>query len=156
MLGLASQGTPVTFLGVPRLMGRSMGIDRDMDMVLDLDELSQGTDPEELDTDDDGFPDGYELKWGMDPLVAGGSSPDVQAPSLLGTPRVIFATTNTIKFAFETDEVCRVQISYNGGIPVARLPLQNAIDPAILNAISLESTSWYDPYTSWIFTSTIG
>ncbi|MCC6409980.1 MAG: hypothetical protein IT453_22690 [Planctomycetes bacterium] len=149
LLGLASQGTPVTFLGVPRLMGRSMGIDRDMDMALDLDELSQGTDPEELDTDDDGFPDGYELKWGMDPLVAGGSSPDVQAPSLLGTPRVIFATTNTIKFVFETDEVCRVQISYNGGIPVARLPLQNDFDfefsatinelsPATLYAFDLE------------------
>ena len=32
----------------------------------------------------------------------------------------------------------------------------NAIDPAILNAISLESTSWYEPYISSTFTSTIG
>jgi hypothetical protein len=31
-----------------------------------------------------------------------------------------------------------------------------AIEPAILNARSLESTSWYDPSTSSTFTSTIG
>ena len=32
----------------------------------------------------------------------------------------------------------------------------NAIDPAILNAISLESTSWYEPSYSSILTSSIG
>ena len=32
----------------------------------------------------------------------------------------------------------------------------NAIEPAILNARSLESTSWYDPSTSSIATSTTG
>ena len=32
----------------------------------------------------------------------------------------------------------------------------NAIEPAILNARSLESTSWYEPSTSSIATSTTG
>jgi hypothetical protein len=30
------------------------------------------------------------------------------------------------------------------------------IDPAILNAISFESTSWYEPSTSFTLRSTIG
>ena len=32
----------------------------------------------------------------------------------------------------------------------------NAIEPAILNARSLESTSWYEPSTSSTLTSTTG
>ena len=32
----------------------------------------------------------------------------------------------------------------------------NAIDPAILNAISFESTSWYEPSYSSTLTSSIG
>ena len=32
----------------------------------------------------------------------------------------------------------------------------NAIEPATLKAISLESTSWYDPSTSMMRTSTTG
>ena len=32
----------------------------------------------------------------------------------------------------------------------------NAMDPAILNAISLESTSWYEPWYNSIFMSPIG
>ncbi|MCE9594298.1 MAG: YncE family protein [Planctomycetes bacterium] len=128
LLARVAQGRPITFIGVPGLMGRPMAIDRDMDGLCDQDELDHGTDPEELDTDDDGFPDGYEVKWGLNPLVDDASSPDTTAPKLVAAPKVIYATTNTIKFEFETDEVCRVQISYNGGIPVQRLPLQNDFD----------------------------
>ena len=32
----------------------------------------------------------------------------------------------------------------------------NAIEPAILNAISFESTSWYEPSNNVTFTSTTG
>jgi DNA-binding beta-propeller fold protein YncE len=127
LLSMAESTTPVTFFGVPRLMGRSMAIDRDMDRALDFDELALGTNPEQLDTDDDGFPDGYETKWGLDPLVADTTSPDTQPPAVIAT-RLVGATTNTIKFQFRTDEVAFVLVSYNGGIPVARLPLQNDFD----------------------------
>lgn len=128
VLARVAAGRPVTFIGVPGLMGRPMGVDRDVDGLFDLDELDRGTDPEELDTDVDGFPDGYEVKWGMDPLAKSSSSPDVTPPALLAAPKLVYTTTNTVKFEFETDEVCRVQLSYNGGIPVQRLPLQNDFD----------------------------
>jgi hypothetical protein len=38
----------------------------------------------------------------------------------------------------------------------ARIASLKAIEPAILNAISFESTSWYEPSNSVIFTSTTG
>ncbi|MCC6409979.1 MAG: YncE family protein [Planctomycetes bacterium] len=144
VLARVAQGRPITFLGVPGLMGRPMAIDRDMDGLFDLDELDRGTDPEALDTDLDQFPDGYEVKWGLDPLVPDASSPDTDAPGLVAAPKVIYTTTNTVKFEFETDEVCRVQISYNGGIPVQRLPLQNDFDfefSVVLN--ELEPATFY-------------
>jgi hypothetical protein len=75
----------------------------------------------------------------MNPLGFDASSPDSAAPSLTAPPRVVFITTNTIKFEFSTDEVCRVQVSYNGGIPVQRLPLQNDFDfefSVILNELA--------------------
>ena len=36
------------------------------------------------------------------------------------------------------------------------IALLNAIEPATLKAISLESTSWYDPSTRYTRTSTTG
>jgi hypothetical protein len=37
-----------------------------------------------------------------------------------------------------------------------RIPSLNAIEPAMRNAFSFESTSWYEPNTSVAFTSTTG
>jgi hypothetical protein len=119
----AASGQPVTFLGVPLGMGRSQGIDRDMDALLDLDERLAGTDPDLGNTDGDAYPDGYEVQWGMNPLRFDSSSPDTQPPSLVGPVRLIYATTNTLKFEFDTSEYCQVLISYNGGYPVQRIPL---------------------------------
>ena len=45
--------------------------------------------------------------------------------------------------------------SSSTGFALAK-PSLKAIEPAILNAISLESTSWYEPSVSATFTSTIG
>ncbi|MCK6446463.1 MAG: hypothetical protein L6Q99_08745 [Planctomycetes bacterium] len=144
LLSLAASGSPVTFLGVPRLMGRPMAIDRDLDRLLDQDELAHGTDPEELDTDDDGYPDGYEVQWGLDPLAKSTSSPDVVAPKLVGTPRVRWSTVDALVIEFETDEVARVQLAYNGGIPVLRLPLQNDFDVEFRAVVNeLEPASQY-------------
>ena len=88
----ARGGTPVTFLGVPLGQGRSMALDRDSDALRDLDEYAAGTDPEKPDSDGDGFPDGYELTWGMDPLTVNTSSPDTVAPALSAPLRVVYRT----------------------------------------------------------------
>ena len=123
LLAEAAAGRPVTFIGLPLGMGYSFGLDRDCDGAWDLDELRGGTDPELWDTDDDGFPDGYEFDWGMDPLVPNAGSPDTQAPALAGPVHLLWATTNTLKFEFDTTEMTKVWLSWNGGYVVQRLPL---------------------------------
>ena len=44
--------------------------DRDLDRLADVDEIALGTDPNNPDTDGDGFPDGMEVLAGTDPLNA--------------------------------------------------------------------------------------
>jgi hypothetical protein len=114
---------PVTFVGLPLGMGLTHGLDRDCDGMWDLDEWRKGTDPEDEDTDSDGYPDGYEMHWNMNPLVADTSSPDVVPPSITSPVKLVFATSNTLKFEFKVTEQCKAYISYNGGYIVQRLPL---------------------------------
>jgi hypothetical protein len=147
----AAAGKPITFIGVPLWMGLTMALDRDLDTLYDLDELSAGTDPQSFDSDGDGFPDGYEVQHGTDPLVPGTSTPDVTSPALVAAPTLIYKTTNTIKLEFETDEICQLLVSYNGLKVVQRLPLHqkydyqfsvivNELKPNTLYDISLELT----------------
>ena len=123
LIAEAAAGRPVTFVGLPLGMGYTFGLDRDCDGLWDLDEQRKGTNPEDWDTDGDGFPDGYEVDWGMNPLVPNSSSPDTTAPALAGPVRLLWASTNTLKFEFETTEMAKVALSYNGGYPVQRFPL---------------------------------
>ena len=126
----AQAGRPVTFLGVPRGMGLWLGRDRDMDGLYDLDELALGTNPEFGNLDLDPFPDGYEVRHGLNPFVyePASASPDAQAPRLARPVRLVYATTNTLKFEVETDEPCQMLVAYNGNYPVQRLPLSSHKD----------------------------
>ena len=150
MVAKAMQGRPVTFIGVAGLRGKVMGIDRDNDGMRDLDEQAAGTDFEVHDTDDDGFPDGYELTWGLDPLVPDSSVPDNAAPVLVDQPKVIYTTQTSIKVEFETNEPSRV-FFYVDGQAVFRRPLDHefdtvfshpigGLDPDTVHTISLEVT----------------
>ena len=123
ILDAQNAGRPVTFSGVPLWMGRPMALDRDMDDILDHDELLLGTELEFFDTDNDGYPDGYELTHGSDPKVPNSTIADSTAPALVGTPRLVYATQSSIKFEFELDELARIYLSLNGGPVVQRLPI---------------------------------
>ncbi len=123
LLAEAASDRPVTFLGVPLGMGLTIGIDRDADGLPDLDELRLGTDPDDDDTDGDRFADGYEVRYGTNPLVPQATIPDTTPPVLAGPVRVIYATSNTIKIEFDTSEYCRVHVGLDGGTPLQRIPL---------------------------------
>ena len=119
----AALGRPVTFLGVPLQSGLSRGLDRDMDYLYDADEIAAGTNPDQADTDADGLPDGYEVTYGQNPLAFNTGLPaDTTPPHLLAPARLVYATTNTLKIEFQTDEPCRVLVLANG-VPTQRLPL---------------------------------
>jgi YVTN family beta-propeller protein len=128
LLTEAANGLPVTFIGVPVGMGEPQALDRDMDGLLDLDEVALGTNPESPDTDHDGFPDGYEVLQGMNPLVPDASSPDTTPPSIVGPVHLIHATTNALRFELETSEWSRVFVAYNGGNIVTRVPFNQTGD----------------------------
>jgi DNA-binding beta-propeller fold protein YncE len=123
ILADAAQGGAVTFLGLPLGMGESIGLDRDMDGLWDLDELRFGSDPEVFDSDGDSFPDGWEVERGLDPTAPDSGAADSEPPALAGGVRVHWATTTTVKFEFDTTEMSRVHLAYNGQYPVQRLPL---------------------------------
>ncbi len=123
LISEAAAGRAVTFVGLPLGMGYPFGLDRDCDGLWNLDERRRGTNPDVWDTDGDGLPDGYEVDWSLNPLVPNASSPDTQAPTLVGPVRLTWASTNTLKFEFDTSEMTKVWLSYNGGIVVQRLPL---------------------------------
>lgn len=127
VLDFALDGRPVTFLGVAGLRGKVMGIDRDNDDLLDLDELQAGTNPEAHDTDFDGMPDGYELEWGLDPLTPDGPPADGAAPQINAGPEVVYTTQTSVKFEFETSEPARV-LFYVDGTPSFRRPLDQEFD----------------------------
>ncbi|MCB9915436.1 MAG: YncE family protein [Planctomycetes bacterium] len=145
LMAQAAAGRPVTFRGVPPFVGEPFALDRDVDGLYDLDELLAGTNPEDGDTDLDGFFDGYELDWQMNPLVHDNTSPDQAGPALVGGVQVVYVTTNTIKFEFHTDEPSRALFSYNGGPPVLRAPLKPKHGQhfsIVLN--ELEPSTFYD------------
>lgn len=134
LLVQALQGKPVTFLGVAGLRGKVMGIDRDNDNVLDLDEFALGTDFEVHDTDLDGLPDGYEVEWGLDPLVPNGNPADNTAPTLVGPPVIVYTTQTSVKFEMETTEPARV-LFYVDGVPKFRRPLDQEFDTRFSYAV---------------------
>ena len=75
-------------------------------LLYDLDEQALGTNPEFGNMDLDAFPDGYEVRHGLNPFVYEplSASPDAQAPRLARPVRLVYATTNTLKFEVETDD----------------------------------------------------
>lgn len=110
-----------TFFGVARGLGWRWGVDRDYDGLLDHDEFPHGTGLAVNDTDGDGFSDGHEVAWGMDPLVPDEASADGEPPAIDGPVQVAFTTTNTAKLVFRTSEPCQVRAA-PGGVP-GQVPL---------------------------------
>ena len=108
----AKQGLgTVVFLGLPPGAGERWALDPDGDGLTAREEQALGTLETALDTDGDGFPDGYEVLHGSDPLVANASVADGEAP-VFGKdyPRLDHAAGGYAKFFVECDEDVRVRV----------------------------------------------
>lgn len=142
---IANMGTPVTFQGVPLMMGKPMGLDRDMDGLYDLDEFANGTNADNFDTDGDTLPDGYEVIWGTDPTAPDVNMTDTVAPTVVAAPTVIYATLHAVKFEFKTNEQAHMVLRIDDGPPILRAPLKPLFDDEfslVLNGF--EPTTTYE------------
>lgn len=107
---MASAGdAQLLILGVPVWSGERMGVDRDRDGVFDGDEVAQGLDPKDFDTDDDGLWDSYDPQ----PLLNPNTILPVGAPQVVpNSVRVIHRTTNSAKIVYETDTFSPTRVEF--------------------------------------------
>jgi thrombospondin type 3 repeat protein len=92
-------------VGTARASGYRLGLDSEMDFALDGDEAAAGAVVGVVDTDNDGFPDGYEMRLGSNPASAASlPPPDVTPPSFTSGPTVSWKSANIAKVRWQTGE----------------------------------------------------
>ncbi len=114
---LVAAGFEVTFLGVPVGMGWRVGVDRDHDGLLNGDELLNGTLRTNPDCDNDGFADGYEVRFATNPWISNSSVPDPSTPTVTAGPNVVWVNANAVKIELTASEPTRATLSF-GGMPI--------------------------------------
>ncbi|HYU30587.1 MAG TPA: hypothetical protein VEW48_00360 [Thermoanaerobaculia bacterium] len=102
----ASQGKGVfLLLGAPVKSGYRLGRDQEMDFALDGDEAAAGAVVGVADTDNDRFPDGYEMRLGSNPGSATSLPPaDTAAPVFTVAPQVAWTNSKVAKVRWQTGE----------------------------------------------------
>lgn len=94
----------LTFLGTPVDSGYRLGLDRDMDQLLDGDEAGLGTSAANPDSDGDTFPDGYEVRLGSDPANSHSvPPPEAAAPAIAGET-LRWVNSQVAKISWDTNE----------------------------------------------------
>jgi len=99
------------FVGLPVGMGRRFALDPDDDLLFRQDEIQHGTDPRDPDSDDDGFLDGTEVRFGSDPLSAASVPSTPQGPAITRLVKV-FHTARVAKLLLEADRPVHVRVDY--------------------------------------------
>ena len=107
------------FIGVPVGTGYHHALDGDMDFLLDDDEVAAGGSPLSPDTDRDGYPDGYEVRFSKkpdDPTDFPAAGSDTTAPAIQNAV-VAWVNSTLAKVRWDTDEesVSRVWVIDPGG-----------------------------------------
>jgi hypothetical protein len=98
-------------VGLPVGMGRRFAVDPDNDLLFRADEAQRGTDPRDPDSDDDGFLDGTEVRFGSDPLSAASVPSTLQGPAIRSV-RKLFHTARVAKLIVEADRPVHVRVEY--------------------------------------------
>jgi len=97
---LAAAGATFSFLGVPFAAGRRIAVDRDLDFLLDGDEVT--TSPTVADSDGDAFLDGYEVRNGTDPANPASVPGNLTPPAIVAS-QLVFQNSVLAKFRWTTD-----------------------------------------------------
>jgi DNA-binding beta-propeller fold protein YncE len=107
----------LTFLGTPVDSGYRLGLDRDMDQLLDGDEPGLGTSAANPDSDGDGYPDGYEVRLGSDPASSGSLPPVETIAPVIGGEILRWTNSQVAKISWNTNEEAdsRVDVIPSGG-----------------------------------------
>jgi len=104
---LVAQGATAVFLGVPVGTGWRVGIDRDLDQLRDGDEVV--TSPTDPDSDDDNYPDGYEVAHGSNPADGSSWPSNGNGPIVTGAT-LVFENSVLAKFRWTTSSVASSRI----------------------------------------------
>ena len=98
-----------TFVGTPLLSGYRLGLDGDMDQVIDGDEAGLGISPRNPDSDGDSFPDGHELANGSIPSNPASIPLDLVAPVISGES-VGWVESEVARVRWSTDEAATSRV----------------------------------------------
>lgn len=98
-------------IGLPVGMGRRFAVDPDNDLLFRQDEAQLGANPRDADSDDDGFLDGTERRFGSNPISA------LSVPSTAEVPAITrvkehFHTARVAKFTVEADRPVKLRVDY--------------------------------------------
>jgi hypothetical protein len=110
----AGTGTNL-FLGLPVGMARRFAVDPDNDLLFRSDEAQLGTNPRDPDSDDDGFLDGTEVRFGSNPLSAASVPSTTQEPTITRV-KEMFHTTRVAKLLVEADRPVKVRVDYGSNL----------------------------------------
>jgi hypothetical protein len=110
----AGTGTNL-FVGLPVGLARRFAVDPDNDLFFRQDETQFGTDGRDPDSDDDGFLDGTEVRFGSDPTSAASLPSTAEVPAITRL-RDMFHTTRVAKLIVEADRPVHVRVDYTSNM----------------------------------------
>ena len=100
------EGMKNIFLGLPVGMAQRWAVDFDLDGLFNIDELGFETNPDDPDTDSDGYPDGHEVVHNGDPRNPGIGSDD-QELAVISSVEVVYDTAHSAKLLVNVSEPVR-------------------------------------------------
>src|SRR6185503_2868277 len=102
-------------VALPVGMGRRFAVDPDNDLLFRADETQFATNARDPDSDDDGFLDGTEVRFGSNPLSGASVPATAEVPSITRV-KEMFHTARVAKLLVEADRPVKIQVDYSSSL----------------------------------------
>ncbi|RZB30236.1 MAG: hypothetical protein SRB1_02516 [Desulfobacteraceae bacterium Eth-SRB1] len=99
-------------------------LDTDSDGLTNLQEYTQGTDPNNSDSDNDGMPDGWETGFGLDPLYAGDAAQDNDGDGVANLDEYTDGTIPILTKHFQIAGATSESMDFYGNVNVDGVPAE--------------------------------